>query len=465
MKKKILYLVLVLAFSSVNILISVAQPTLDFVRGIGGSANDYGASIAALDSSGSNLIYTTGVFRGSTVNFNPAGTAKTLNASGGVNADFYIGKYSTTGFLTASTGAAFRVGSTTDLDLSDKIYVDASGNIYVVGTCTGNSFFDKSMAAGGMVGGSGVGFVAKYDKNFALQWGFVIGEPTISAGTEVKDITVDIAGNVYITGRFQSTASVNFNPGPTAVGGASPDPGPFAAINLSSAGNFDMFAAKYNSGGKCLWAINSGGTSSDEGWGIGTDGTNVFLTGIFRGQNIDFDPSASVKNLSETGGGSVSGDVFVAKYSTSGTFVDAFNFGNALFEGSTGIAVDPSTGSFAISGYFAKDALAIDFDPDPIGTAYATAVGTSGTDLFIVKYSSALAYQWHKTVGSTGNEKANAIKLSGNNLFITGSYEGTATDFGKYKYINYSRWSGCFHGRIFFLQWKLSFCLYTWRCL
>jgi Secretion system C-terminal sorting domain len=430
MKKSVNHLVLGFIVSCFTIFVSVAQPTLDFARAIGGANNDYGTSIAVLDSSvGSNvnLIYTTGVLKGSLINFNPAGTAKNLSSQLSPNGDLYIAKYGATGFLTASgNNAAFRVGSNADNDVSTKVYVDASKNVYVVGTCTANSRFAKDNLSGLLTGSQGLAFIIKYDKDYTIQWGISFGATLITDGAQVRGISVDNSGNVYVTGVFQGT-SVNFNPGSTI--GSSSDPGPFAAISLTSNGGYDAFVAKYNNGGKCLWAVNAGGTSSDEGYGVGHDlSGNVYATGIFRGQNIDFDPSAGTTNLSETGGGTSSGDIFVAKYSSSGSLVSAFSMGNVLFEGSTAIAVDAS-GDFAISGFFAKDALAIDFDPG-IGTANATAVGSSGTDLFIVKYSSALAYQWHKTVGSTGNERANHLKLSGSNLYVTGSYEGTATDFG-----------------------------------
>ncbi|MDB5256421.1 MAG: large protein [Chitinophagaceae bacterium] len=431
MKKVLRYLVLGFAVSSLNILVAMAQPTFDFVRSIGGANNDYGTSIAVLDSnagSNVNLIYATGVIHGSAINFNPAGTAKPLSSQLSPNGDLYIAKYGSTGFLTASgTNAAFRVGSNADNDVSTKIYVDASKNIYVVGTCTANSFFAKDNLSGKLVGSQGSAFIIKYDKDYVIQWGISFGPTLVTDGAQVRGISVDNSGNVYVTGVFQGTG-INFNPGSTI--GSSPDPGPFTPVNLTSNGSYDAFVAKYNSGGKCLWALSAGGSVSDEGYGVGNDASgNVYVTGIFRGQNIDFDPSASTANLSETGGGSTSGDIFVAKYSSAGAYVNSFNMGNALFEGATAIAVDAS-GDFAISGYFAKDALAIDFDPDPVGTANAIAVGSSGTDLFVAKYSSALAYQWHKTVGSAGNEKATHIKLSGSNLFVTGSYENTPTDFG-----------------------------------
>jgi hypothetical protein len=431
MKKGLRYLAFGFFISSLNILVAIAQPTLDFARGIGGANDDRGVGIGIVDSSANNLVFTTGAFKSTAVNFNPGGTARSLSSSSTLTNDFYLGKYKSTGVLvSANSLGAFRVGSTLN-DESTKIYVDAGQNVYVVGTISGTSRVDRFNALYTINGGSGIAFIVKYDKDFTVQWAKGFGDGTASTGgARVNDIAVDNSGNVYVTGIFQSPNPVDFNP--ATVGAGPKDGGTPTPVTLTSnSSGYDAFVAKYTSGGTCSWAINMGGTSSDEGTGIGVDASgNVYVTGIFRGQNIDFDPSAGgTANLSEVGGGSSTGDIFVAKYSTSGSYINAFNLGNALQEGVAGIAVENSTGDFAITGFLAKDVLPLDFDPG-VGTANAFAAGSAGTDLFLVKYSSAFAYQWHKTVGSTGNERGNAIKLAGSNLFVTGSYEGTATDFG-----------------------------------
>src|SRR6478752_7644584 len=81
MKKVLHYLSLTCVVSFVSVLTAIAQPTLDFIKGIGGTNDDYGTSVAVLDSFGTNIIYATGVFRGSSINFNPGGTTRAVSST------------------------------------------------------------------------------------------------------------------------------------------------------------------------------------------------------------------------------------------------------------------------------------------------------------------------------------------------------------------------------------------------
>jgi len=403
-----------------------AQITYDYVRGIGSANNDSGNGIA-VDAAGNT--FTTGTFIGNTVNveFNPGGTSKTLTTST-VNPDFYIAKYNSLGVL-AATSDAFKVGNT-NIDQANKIYVDANGNVYLVGSIIANAFFEKTGTFSGYQNGNaGRAFVVKYDNNLVVQWSLAIGDAGVAFGAEAKDIAVDASGNVYVTGQFQSLSTVDFNKGPAAGGvGPGAEAGPYTAMPLTSNGSTDIFVAKYNSGGKCQWAVRAGGTSGDEGSSIDYDNAgNVYVTGSFVGQSIDF---GSSKILSEVGGGAT-GDIFVAKYSSAGVLLDAFNIGNALADKSNGIAVEKSTGDFAITGYFMKDGIPIDFDPSVGGTANET--GVTMKDMFVAKYTSALAYVWRQAVGSSLDDAGYDLKLSASNVFVTGSYSGSATNFGNAK--------------------------------
>ena len=293
-----------------------------------------------------------------------------------------------------------------------------------MGTFISSTQFGTIGFQGSLNASSGKAFIAKYDNSLTFQWAIAIGENALAFGAEIKDIVVDASGNVIVTGQFQSITTVDFNLGQGSSPGPGADPGPYTPITASSNGSIDMFVAKYNSGGLCQWVKTAGGTSGDEGLGVDYDNAgNVYVTGAFIGQNISF---GSV-TLSEVGGGS-SGDLFVAKYSTAGTLVNAFNIGNALAEKSNGIAVQKSTGDFVITGYFLKDGIPIDFDPSAGGTA--NEAGVTMKDMFVAKYSSALAYQWHKAVGSSLDDVGNNVKLSANNVIVTGGFSGTSTNFG-----------------------------------
>jgi len=229
------------------------------------------------------------------------------------------------------------------------------------------------------------------------QWANNIGGNNFSYG---YSIALDGAGNCYITGGFMGTA--DFDPGP-------------GIANLTSAGNDDIFVAKYNSSGVYQWAFKIGGVNSDEGFGIAVDASsNVYITGNFR-NTIDFDPGAGTANLTPLGS-----DIFVAKYNSAGVYQWAFNIGGAGDEGvNSAIAVDGS-GNVYITGCFWFTA---DFDPGP-GTANLTA---TNLDIYVAKYNTSGAYQWAFNIGGGGDDYCLAITTdASSNVYCTGYFEGTA---------------------------------------
>jgi hypothetical protein len=88
-----------------------------------------------------------------------------------------------------------------------------------------------------------------------------------SAGGEDYDaglaITADHAGNTFITGNFQGTAT-------------------FATTDITSWGNSDAYVAKLDTNGYLNWVIQFGGDSSDIAYDICTDYLGgIYVTGYF----------------------------------------------------------------------------------------------------------------------------------------------------------------------------------------
>jgi len=235
------------------------------------------------------------------------------------------------------------------------------------------------------------------------QWAKGIGGTSWDYG---YSIAVDDMGNVYVTGVF----------GGTSGGTADFDPGPGTA-NLTSAGNIDIFFAKYNSSGDYIWAKRLGGIGWDDGRSIALDGTgNVYITGWFMG-TVDFDPGPDTAALT-----SVGRDIFFAKYSSSGDYIWAKRVGGTWFEEGSSIALD-DMGNVYITGTFEGTA---DFDPGP-GTANLISAGAGFDDIFFAKYSSSGDYLWAKSIGSTLIDQGLSIALDGmGNVYITGYFWGTA---------------------------------------
>jgi len=190
---------------------------LQWAKAMGGYFSDIGQSIA-LDGSGN--VYTTGYFRG-IADFDPGAGVTNLTSAGSY--DIFISKLDASGnFVWAKA-----IGGLTN-DLVFSIALDGSGNVYTTGSFEGTVDFDP---AAGFYNLTSVGnadiFISKLDASGNFVWANAMG------GTDMENgysIALDGSGNVYTTGVFAGTA--DFDPG-TGV------------ANLTSAGFYDIFVAKY----------------------------------------------------------------------------------------------------------------------------------------------------------------------------------------------------------------------------
>jgi hypothetical protein len=195
---------------------------------------------------------------------------------------------------------------------------------------------------------------------------------------------------------------------------------------LVSSGQSDIFIAKYDTAGNYIWARKIGGTGIDVGYDITLDTLgNIYVTGIFQG-TADFNPGSGTNNLTASG----TSDAFIVRLNSSGNYQFAVKIGgngSAVFGQS--IHIDESQ-NIIQSGYFSGTA---DFNPGS-GTINLTSAGN--TDFYVVKLSSSSAYQWSVRVGGTGYDYASGITTdANNNVYITGSFEGTV-DFNPGASIN-----------------------------
>ena len=319
------------------------------VSTFGGASSEVAYSVA-VDAAGN--IYTTGTFQ-NTVDFDPGYGTVNLTAVG--YQDIFISKLDSSGnFVWAKSLGGSNYESAT------AIAVDAAGNVYTTGTFTGTTDFDPGV---GNVYRTSVGlydvFISKLDSSGNFVWAKSLGDVDSEDATA---IAVDASGNVYTTGYFSGT--VDFDPG---VG----------TVNLTSAGNTDVFISKLDSSGNFVWAKSLGGGNYDVATGIAVDAAgNVHTTGYFRG-TADFDPGVGTVNLTSVG----LYDVFVSKLNSSGNFVWAKSFGNSSTDTANAVFVDAS-GNVYTTGYFSGTA---DFDPG-VGTSSLTRAGES--DVFVLKLDS-----------------------------------------------------------------------------
>lgn len=97
-------------------------------------------------------------------------------------------------------------------DYTLSVATDANGNVYSMGAFQGTVDMDPGPAVLNLTSKSGADlFITKYDANGNLIWTRQIGSPNGNM-TVARHMTVDPAGNVYVTGDFSAT--VDFDPGP-----------------------------------------------------------------------------------------------------------------------------------------------------------------------------------------------------------------------------------------------------------
>ncbi len=294
-----------------------------WVRKMGGSAMDYGLSVA-VDASGN--VYSSGSFK-ETANFDPGEKKFNLDAEG--NEDIFISKLTATGnFIWAK-----KIGG----PLADELFsmaIDKTGKVYLTGSFRGTVDFDPGTTVFNLKpAGYDDIFVCKLDASGSFIWARGMGG-TAGAGTGYA-VAADESGNVFITGGF--IGKVDFDPS----GGV---------FNMTStAGNFDAFILKLNSSGNLQWAKKAGGILDDIGHALALDASgNLYVLGVFSGTANLGGPS-----LSATGGV----DIFMLEINTAGSFLWTKKLGGSGYEDGICIAIDKpgniyTTGNFSGMGIF-----------------------------------------------------------------------------------------------------------------
>jgi hypothetical protein len=232
------------------------------------------------------------------------------------------------------------------------------------------------------------------------------------------EICNDPDGNTYIIGSYQGQISFSTYPVPTV---------------LTSAGNNDIFLAKYDPLGNVIWAKSMGGAGIDGGWAITYANGHLYFTGNYQ-DAADFG-SISISNNPNTR------NIYVAKCNAANGDMLWVRQGKGSDNNSRsgyGIAVDAAENVY-ISGSFI--AVSIKFDPLPPNFS------AGSTDIFIAKFNSNGDIQWVRTAGSTESgdflESANDIVVDQySNVYIAGQFNGTVAHPTMFGSINLSSAGG-----------------------
>lgn len=250
----------------------------------------------------------------------------------------------------------------------EEIHIDDQQNFYVSGSATGPFNIGLETSETFLESSYRELFVGKYNSSNELLW-YVFLDGTTSSN-QVRGITTDAQGGVYVTGSFGGTLQFTED----------------GQNELTSFGSTSMYLAKYSSSGEFLWTFKVG----ESNWAQYSDNIDIVnnkiaLTMVFTG-TVDVDPSFGTVNISGN-----SSDAFL-EYSLDGDYLSHKIYGGSSFLRDIEYRED---GSFVTVGSFGSSGFDIDFN----GTTNVSAGGFS-SNAFVASYDNNNDLLWYKAIGA-----------------------------------------------------------------
>jgi hypothetical protein len=311
--------------------------------------------------------------------------------------------------------AKFLGGSSTNESVTD-IAVDANGNVYSVGRFFAFSWLPVDFDPGpGVVAFNLPGsYISKLNSNGDLVWARNLPDVVVQGfsihASYIQAISIDLDGNLVISGTCNSGADLNAGPGVFTL----PEQGP----------NIGAFIAKYSAAGIFMWAkalpitplnYDPNFPSSLEyhfSSKLATDNESNIIMGITFKAQIDVDPGPDT--LLFTTGQQL--NTLIIKLTSTGNLIWAKQiFGDiALTEITTNV-----NDQIYLSGSY--NIALFDFqNPSPFPTANLY-------DGYILKLTENGEFVWVKTMGGLSYDNVNSIKTDTvGNVYCTGSFIGSA---------------------------------------
>lgn len=386
MKTKII-LILFLFLNIIKSDYTFAQdPNFEWANQVGGSTPE---SVSELTTDQLGNVFSIGAFEDS-VDFNPGLNSTYLHSYG--EQDIFIQKLDVNGnFIWVK-----HIGGIS-YDRCNSITTDDSNNIYLTGRFRDTVDFDPGIGVNNLISeGHNDIFILKLDNDGELLWVKQMGGSQNDYGLSIR---LDLAGNIYTTGWFDST--VDFDPG---VG----------VTTLTSTGEVDTYIQKLDANGNFLWVKQIGELDEVRSRELTIDAIgNLYLTGHFMG-TTDFDPGTGITNLTSAG----DYDIFIQKLNSNGNLLWAKQMGGIALDQGFSIAVNDS-GHVYTTGRFNET---VDFDP---GAGVTNLISAGNNDIFIQKLNANGDLLWANKMGGTSFDMGNNIALdSYNNVYLTGTIDG-----------------------------------------
>ena len=276
-------------------------------------------------------------------------------------------------------------------------------------------------------------FVSKYDSSGNVLW----TKTFAGDSNEVANaVAIDKDNNIIVVGKFS---------------GDSLQVGSTWLTKPSTQVSTDAFIFKLDPNGNAIWAKSIGSTGTEEGKVVCTDEkNNIYMGGTFwSSAMVNF----GVNSFSSIG----EDDIFITKYTSSGTPVWTKVYGSTISENISDICSD-NTGHIYFTGEYRSSNLTIgsllpaNFESAPTTEIYLAKMDESGNII------------WNNTANCIGADYVNGIAVNKNkNVMITGRFaEYYLVIDGDTLIGDHSNNPGCINGAGFYLIQFDSNGVYKW---
>ncbi|WP_241934703.1 T9SS type A sorting domain-containing protein [Hymenobacter cyanobacteriorum] len=351
---------------------------------------------------------------------------------------FALGLSSLSNAQTAASWQAALANNSTTTSGTATVLATAigdAGQVYVAGYITGQVGFGATVLA---PGNSQDAFVARWEPNSGT-WAWALG----AGGTSSEQaLGLAVSGNkLYVTGTTTNYAIAGDANGAYNVQfGTHPLPG--TGTNY----NNDLFVARITDPGTPPtdwdWAMQAGGTNEDQATSVAVSNGRIYVGGAVRNAAATGDANGTANVQFGTNplagrGTAINSDLFVARLTDAaapttwdwvldggGTEEDGVN---ALVVNGAALYLAGFTTNYAVAGD-ANGAANVQLGSLPLaGTGFG-----NNADVLVAKLTDATAqpaaWNWAMPAGGRSTDKATALALSGNRLYVAGaSLNGTQT--------------------------------------
>lgn len=224
--------------------------------------------------------------------------------------------------------------------------------------------------------------VVKLDSTGKFLWGGIIKSNDLCYA---NGIDVDENQNLYITGAYRSTVDFDL------FGGNKTN---------TSIGFVDIYVAKYNKKGKLINRYSMGTNYEERGQAIKILGSELYLSGKYAANGIDFDPGPNFAT-NVTGGAQ---NYYLVKWDTSFNFYWLKNNkGNSSIINICAINIDKRHNITVIGESKGSNDVCLD-------SSNIITISSSSLNIFIVKYDKNFKFLWQRSFNS--GSSATDLKVS-----------------------------------------------------